>query len=333
MGAYRKELRYGSIEILISETEIKYKTPKQKGIVRASAITGIEVQRGKFLSFGYLKIRTTDDMVSIEFPKKFNAELEEWKNDYDMGKYKAKEKQVKTSKHSTMPIGKMSALTEKNELISAIYNVSGKNPDTGRRKTRQIIRSENMTEAEVEKASGLLPPYEIEKIADEAPTEEQIKYAQKLGVAFPKDASIRDATIFLTRAENYEELHQKGTAKSLLEIYINKYGIYIPKYANAQESYRAFFCGMNKQEKVEYFAMRVYNEYKGTEYMFPFEAEKSEQEIFEKFAQKYIEDKKFMESFLKYMADDLPIGHKVAKQLKAYEIVRGYLQGAEHKGA
>ena len=173
MGAYRKELRYGSIEILISETEIKYKTPKQNGIVRASAITGIEVQRGKFLSFGYLKIRTTDDMVSIEFPKKFNTELEEWKNDYDVGRYKAKEKQVKTSQHSAMPIGKMSALTEKNELISAIYNVSGKNPDTGRRKTRQIIRSEDMTEAEVEKASGLLPPYEIEKIADEVPTEAQ----------------------------------------------------------------------------------------------------------------------------------------------------------------
>lgn len=329
MGAYRKELRYGPIEIIISETEIKYKTLKQNGTIRALSIIEIEVQRGRIFSFGYLKVKTANDTFCIEFPRKFNAELEEWKNDYDTGKYKAKEKQIKIKQNPAIQDKKVSAATEKNEIISATYKVVGKNPDTGRRKTRQIVRSANMGKEDIGKASGLLPPYEVERIEDEPPTEAQTKYAQKLEITFPSDASIRDASIFLTRAENFEELHQYGTAEWLLEIYINKYGIYIPKYANAIEAHRVFFCEMDKRERLEYFAMRVYNEYKGTKYLFPFEAEKSEQKIFENFAQKYIEDKKFMESFSRYAADDLPLGRKVSKQLKAYEIVRGYLQGSE----
>lgn len=329
MGAYRKELKYGTLEIIITESEIKYNTPKQNGLIPAMAVTGIEIQEAKFLSFGHLQINTTTEKFSIEFPKKFNTELKNWKNDFDTGKYKVKEKVPKGSK-ITVQGKEISAHTERNELISAVYNVIGKNPETGRKKTRQVIRSENASETEIEKASGLLPPYEISRVKDEAPTEAQIKYAQKLGITFPSDATIRDASLFLTRIENHENLHQKGTIEWLLDIYINQYGIYIPRYANAKESHRAFYHGMSKQDQIEYFVMRVYNECKGTKYMFPFEAEKTERKIFQDFIQKYIEDKKFMDSFLKYTADDLPMKYKVMKKLKAYEIVKEYLEKVKY---
>ncbi len=102
----------------------------------------------------------------------------------------------KQNQKSILPQG------HKNRVLCTSYSVKGKNPTTNRAKTVSVIVESTATETEIHQKSGLLPPYEIMENPLEKPTEKQIAYAKKMNFSFPPDATIRDASIFLTRLEN-----------------------------------------------------------------------------------------------------------------------------------
>ena len=326
MGAYKKTLTFGPLEIVIGEREIKYNTPRQKGIIYATGIRGIEIKNGTFFSLGYLTISTNDAEYKIEFPKKFNKELQQWKQDFESGKYKPKEKTVSLGEKPTANINKYGMTTKgRNDIACVRFIVKGKNPKTGRVKTVTVLGAENEPAETVVKRSGLLEPYEVEEQEERIPTERQFEYARNIGVKFPDDATCTDAAILLTRAENGEEIIQRKIPRELIEIAIYKLNLYIPRYAGANDFGWIYYNSLNGTERYEYFAMKVFCENTGKPYDFPHEATEDEKRMFSDFAEKYQNDRSFIESFSRYSIDDMPIGGTIKKKLKAYDIARAYM--------
>lgn len=326
MGAYKKILTFGPLEIIIGEREIRYDTPRQKGVINATEIREIEIKDGTFFSLGYLTIRTWNKEYQIEFPKKFNKDLHQWKEDFETGNYKPKEKNVMTRERNTSNIGKYGATEKgKNDIVCVEFVVKGKNPKTGRMKTAVVVGTDDEPIETVAKRSGFIEPYEVKKEEERIPSEGQFQYARTLGIKFPDDATLRDASIILRRAQENEEIVQRKIPKELIEIAIHKLNLYIPRYAGAKDFGYIYYNSLNGNERYEYFAMKVYCENSGKDYSFPFEATNEEKELFEKFAEKYQNDRSFIESFSRYTIDDMPIGGTIKKKLKAYDIAKAYM--------
>lgn len=317
MGAYKKHLQFGFMTYDITNSEFKYDTREGKDAINAVAIKGIKIKKGSFFSLGTITIETFGKTYEIKFPSKFNNDFLQWKQDFDTGVYKAVEKATMTSVKKQ----NFSSNHEGNDVISAWYKVTGKNPATGRKKTEKLVWINKATEDEVAKQSGLLPPYTVERQEDTPPSEAQIGHARSLGIMLPGDATMEDASVFLTRAENNEPIHQVGADADFVKTLICKLGIYVPKYANAQEAYWRYIGSLKQEEQVAYFAMRIYSENKGLGYLFPYQATEDERRKFDGFAKAHIGDKKFMESFTRYTLGDFPLGAKIQKQLKAYNMV------------
>ena len=317
---YRHPMEAGPTRIQIDHDKVVYKTLGKEGIINTSEIKEVIFKGSNgFLGLGSLVIKTAMETVEIKTPASFNKALSKWISDIKNGLYR-----LKTTLTSTTNISLMSN-KEGNEIICSWYKVKGINPNTNRKKTITFVWDNMASQEEVGRKSGLLEPYEVEQLKADSPTLAQERYANGIGLRFPSDATTQDATIFLTRYENQEPIHQNGIAKWLLEIYIYKLQVYVPKYASVNEAHIYYYHGMPIKERVAYFAMRVYNDNKGKSHMFPHEATREEQEKFKIFSEEHYQDDKFMESFQRYGAMDLPIGGKVQKRLKAYDIANSYL--------
>ena len=110
----------------------------------------------------------------------------------------------------------------RNRVICTCYSVKGKNPDSHRTKKETVVVESTASLEDVQRKSGLFPPYEIIKVDLVPPTEKQISYAKECGIVFPEDASIRDASIFLTRYENGQPLIQPAVSDDLVRYLIEK---------------------------------------------------------------------------------------------------------------
>nr|DAN92340.1 MAG TPA: hypothetical protein [Caudoviricetes sp.] len=338
---YRRYTSFGSgenfIEIDVTEKEIKYSNHGKNSIIEAMQVVKIEVEKAGIFSLGKLNITTSDGNVcSIDIVSKMNDVVMKWKKDFDDGTYKPQQKsspkQMQYSQGSVRNsmMTKMEYLTEKvriktfssdkerNSIICSYYKVKGINPETGRRKTNTVVHIQGADVYEVGIKSGLLEPYEVEELPETKPSDAQVVYARDLGIVLPYDATADDASIFLTRAENQEAIHQKGASDELLKLIILKYGTYVPKYANCKEAYHRFYYALSKTEQIAYFIMRVVAEAKGLIYLFPCDVADEEWDAYLNIAKEKQADNKFMESFWYYSATDFPMRGKIQKQLKAY---------------
>lgn len=215
----------------------------------------------------------------------------------------------------------------RNRIVPASFSVKGKNPETGRRKTVYVITEASASIEEVQRKSGLLPPYEIERISDvDPPSDAQIHYAEKLGFAFPVDATMSDATVFLTRCEEGRPLIQEPMPDNLARYLIEK-GIAVPAYAGAEESTDLYLSHAGHQERASYFCMRVFCSLTGRRYCFIEDATSDERKLFADFAHSYGDDTEFRRSLSHYGSEDMPLGSfPTLKKLNAYDVAAAFLK-------
>lgn len=223
-----------------------------------------------------------------------------------------------------------SGAAQRNRVTCARYYVKGKNPETGRVKRVYVLVESTASLDEVQRKSGLLPPYEVEG-ADpsvyDGPTEKQLAYAKKVGVSLPADATCGDATVFLTRYEEGRPLYPPATPDRLVRLLIDR-GIDLPAYAGVLEASNMYFHQVGLEEKIAFFAMRVYCKLKGRQYCLLEDAPASERELFYEFARRYQGDKVFVRSLFSYSGADLPLDQcTISKRLKAYDVAEAYFKG------
>lgn len=115
-----------------------------------------------------------------------------------------------------------------------IYKVRGVNPTTKRKKTNQVIAASNAPSDLIQEKSGLLPPYEIEKVTRPA-SDLQLETMRKYGFKPPVGLSMWDASIFITRSVEGEPLEQSIASLAFVDYAIEN-NVYIPKYANTKEA-------------------------------------------------------------------------------------------------
>lgn len=315
-------------KIAITDTEITYSDKKNHTTIQIKDITEFDVTEGTFAQYGHLRIVANGIEHKVNFASTHNKGLRAFQkeigfyNVFEPNKvtdsYEDREKTVIKASRGT------GNKVNRNDIIAVTYEVTGKNPKTKRKKSQLVTVSKGTSNDEIIKRSGLEEPCEIE-ILEDPPTSAQILYAKKLGIKIPEDATSQDVSIFITRAKNNEPIYQKKANKEVLDILINKLGIYVPSYANDDELNGYYWADMSKAEKYAYFAMRVYAENVGKNYRFLFESTNSEQEMFKDFSEKYIGNSEFENSFNCYSFSDIPLNGRIKKKLKAYQIVVEFL--------
>lgn len=208
----------------------------------------------------------------------------------------------------------------KNCITCKKYFVKGKNPATNRFKTTQVVVESTASMETVQQKSGFLPPFEITEAALCAPTERQIAYAKNLRLSLPQDAAFEDVSIFLTRYEEGKMLYPSPMPEKLIRYLIGK-GIYVPAYAGEDEAHNLYFRNIDLDEKIAYFAMKVYCNLKRKIYYTLEDAEPEMKDLFYSFAMKYKDNKEFVRSLSYYSGSDLPLGsYTISKKLKAYDM-------------
>lgn len=318
---YMRPLETTPVKIYISVEGIRYIVLGKERTIRADRIKSVTYKKAKFLSLGLLTIQTDVDSATIKTSSYFNSALEKWVDDINLGLYQIKN----DAKANRIAYDKGFVSNSERNIACVWYKVTGINPNTNRRKSETFPWIKGAPVEDIEKASGLLGPYECEQLPDRMPSDAQLGYARRIGVMIPKDATMEDASIFLTRKENDKPLHQVGVAEWLIKKYICELKVYIPLYASLAEAHARYYYSLPVKERIIYFAMKVYDENKGTKYLFPHEATQVEQEKFKAFAEEYYRDNKFIESFERYGAEDLPIDGAIKKRLKAYDMANSYL--------
>lgn len=216
---------------------------------------------------------------------------------------------------------------KKNNILCDCFLVKGKNPATGRRKTVTVVVERGASNEDIQSKSGLLPPYEISPDdAEDSPTEAQIRYAEKMGFAFPKDSGSDDAHIFLTRAENDEALVQPAMPDDIVRYLINK-GIFVPAYAGVSDADWLYLEGVKPAEKYAFFCMKTYADLTHSKFFRLEDVPPMIRDKFYKFGELAVSDTEFIRSFLHYGTEDLSLTScKKMKKLKAYEISRDFLK-------
>lgn len=115
-----------------------------------------------------------------------------------------------------------------------IYKVQGVNPETGRRKSVEVVEASNAAADVIQVKSGLLPPYKVEKATRPA-SDAQLEAMRKHGFKPPADLSMLDASIFITRSVEGKPL-QQPVAPLAFTVYAIEHNVYIPKYASVKEA-------------------------------------------------------------------------------------------------
>lgn len=310
-------------KITVTQDEIVYSEKKNSGRIKIKDISEFDVTEGTFTQYGHLRIVENGTEHKINFVSTHNKGLRALQK--ELGFYNVTEsKNVKEERRPPMTTTPASTIrASRNDIVAVTYNVTGKNPKTGRKKSQTVVVSENASESTIIERSGLEEPCEIVRL-ENPPTDAQILYAKKLGIQIPGDATSKDVSVFLTRAENNEPIYQKKANREILSVLIDRLGIYIPAYAGDNDLNGYYWAGMSKAERYAYFAMRVYAENVGKNYRFLFEATNSEQEMFKNFSEKYMGNSEFENSFNCYVFSDVPLNGKIKKRLKAYQIASAF---------
>lgn len=208
--------------------------------------------------------------------------------------------------------------------------MKGKNPATGRVKRVCVLAESTAPLEVVQKKSGLLPPYEIsgeDHSVYTGPTEKQLAYAKDIGISLPADATSADASVFLTRYEEGRSLYAPPASDRIVRLLIDR-GIELPAYAGAYEASNLYLHNISLEERIAFFAMRVYCSLYKKQYCLLEDAPQSERERFYECAQKYQGDSAFVRSVFCYTGPDLPLDSCPAlKKLKAYDMVADFFKG------
>lgn len=103
-------------------------------------------------------------------------------------------------------------------LNYATFKVTGKNPSTKRKNSKQIEARDEASTIKIAKNSNLVEPFTIEVITNKLPSEKQISYAKALGGIFPDDVCASDISCIICRLESEEvDLPDQGLVRWALD--------------------------------------------------------------------------------------------------------------------
>lgn len=103
----------------------------------------------------------------------------------------------------------------------AQYEVRGKNISTGRQNTRQYTARDEMAVTAIAEADGLTPPFQIQVLPNEAPTDRQTAYLRSWNVEVPAGAVKEDVSAILGRLEGSRDIvSEKNTSPDTVVRYV-----------------------------------------------------------------------------------------------------------------
>lgn len=121
-----------------------------------------------------------------------------------------------------------------NPIYCIRYKIKGINPETGRKKTVHLIVGSWEDLVYALPRSGLLEPYEYEK-DNRFPTERQLQYARSIKLSFPRNCTLEDASILLSRYENDIPFNLQIAPAPFFE-YAVRNNIFLPSIISKKEA-------------------------------------------------------------------------------------------------
>lgn len=154
----------------------------------------------------------------------------------------------------------------------AHYEVKGKNATTNRQNTRRYVAKSESTLASIAAADGLLEPYEIRVMPNDAPTDKQVKYLHSWNVEVPAGAVKEDVSAILTRLEDSYSVvtEERVSPREVVERirpldgpseefaqYADAMGILFSKYIGKDALFGSTVYDLDGREKAAFFAYCV----------------------------------------------------------------------------
>lgn len=206
----------------------------------------------------------------------------------------------------------------RNEWFMTKYKVTGTNPKTNRKKGNEVVIVGDDENKAIER-SGLINVISVEKIEPYEPTENQIKYGDRLGMEHKCSYSGADYSAILTMYECRIKKFEY-TPIELAE-YATQYHVYISSYCTFSSFLNILFDKLPKEEKIIFFASCVYQSYKGLVTYIP--AEHPNYNDFCEFMEYAKQNDSFMKSIYYYSGTELN-PKRAIKKLKAKEICMNF---------
>ncbi|HKK74719.1 MAG TPA: hypothetical protein VJ953_06590 [Saprospiraceae bacterium] len=145
---------------------------------------------------------------------------------------------------------------------------------------------------------GYLEPFEIIEIDHDSPTEAQLRYAKKLRIAIPANATKEDLSCLLSRKIDKDT----SPNKELIEFAESK-KIFFSKYIGKKALYNLIYHSLSEKDKIAFFIFSVYrhlsNDRKGNLLKHP------HKKRFYEIAQMVQKNEKVKKSILRYDGEEL----------------------------
>ena len=189
-------------------------------------------------------------------------------------------------------------------MITRYFTYKAKSSETKR--TRSVtVDADNESEAvEKLKAQGFLEPFEFQSEHDDAPTDRQLNFADKLGIEIPRDANIKDAVALISKAVD----NDSDPNPDLVE-YANELGLTFSQYIGKRALYGLVYRSMDLREQIAFFVFCVYrwlsDDRRGNLNKHHY------RQVFYDFADQHINDAKFVKSLAQYDGEDIRFFGKI----------------------
>lgn len=202
----------------------------------------------------------------------------------------------------------------------SLYEVSGKNPSTKRKKKNKVVVMNGASSDEIAEKSGLSDVDSIVYVEqDSAPSSEQIAYASHLGISLPAGCSWMHLHHLLSVRTG--EDNNVPVPKWLYMACIEE-NVWVSEYSGAMEAANYYYHALAKRDKIAFFAFSIYVYITGC-------ADRNMRLnekycAFLEFADANISDSDFLASFEKYNGWDLFLDSSSRKRSKAYSRVAAF---------
>lgn len=196
------------------------------------------------------------------------------------------------------------------------YKIKGINPDTKRKKTVCIAVLGNDID-KAKKNSGLIDISDVQVYFD-APSQAQIDYGRDLGIEYNHTYTKQDYSCLISIVLNEE--FQSGIPIGIAE-FAERLNVYLSSFISWERAYSYIYHELSLVEKCKFFAFSVYQCLNGVicyDYL-----NHPKLELFNKFAEIYSTNDRFMNSLGCYSGEDL-IPNRSIKNSNAYQICKNY---------
>ncbi|MDR1050022.1 MAG: hypothetical protein LBP95_02885 [Deltaproteobacteria bacterium] len=180
------------------------------------------------------------------------------------------------------------------------YKVTGINPSSGRKRSvfMKVFGAAKPGELAVNNKL-VVEALEVTEIPFDSPTEKQIAFAKSLDISIPRGACLDDVSCLIHKTLEHDF---SPPNPGLVEFATNR-EMGFSKHIGKRALYNLVFNTLNLREKIAFFCFCVYRSNYGDRHA-NFDTSPNK-DLYYEFAELYIEDKKFLNSFSKYSGQDI----------------------------